>query len=365
MGNREIILDARGLHVERAGLTVLDVPSLQVFSGEVLTFIGPNGAGKSTLLMALCALQRPREGSIFFRGAEVDRELSFAAYRKQVTMVFQEPLLFNTTVFRNVVAGLRFRGVKGREADKAATDALDLFGIGHLKDRSAKKISGGEAQRVSLARAFAIRPDILALDEPFSALDPPTREALVEDLKAVLRQSGTTALCVTHDRTEALQLSRRIAVMNRGRIVQIDSPENVMNHPVDPFVATFVGVETILPGTVLTREEGVFTAAVGDRRIEAIGEVTTGEKVFLFVRPEDVTIRTDSSGAPTSARNTFPGTIEKIIAFGPYQKVSMDCGFPVTAYITKSSIEGLKLKEGSSVLTSFKATAVHVVKTSR
>ena len=126
---------------------------------------------------------------------------------------------------RNVASGLRFRGVKGPEVDQAVTEALDLFGIGHLRERSAKKISGGEAQRVSLARAFAIKPEILALDEPFSALDPPTREALVEDLKAVLNRSGTTALCVTHDRMEALQLSHRIAVMDKGRIVQIDSPK--------------------------------------------------------------------------------------------------------------------------------------------
>jgi tungstate transport system ATP-binding protein len=362
MDNKEIILEARNLRLERAGTTVLDVPSLQVNKGEVLTFIGPNGAGKTTLLMTLCALQRPREGSIFFRGAEVDRELPLAAYRKQVTMVFQEALLFDTTVARNVASGLRFRGMKGPGVDKVITEALDLFGIGHLRDRSAKKISGGEAQRVSLARAFAIKPQILALDEPFSALDPPTRETLVEDLKAVLNSSGTTALCVTHDRMEALQLSHRITVMNKGRIVQIDSPEKVMNHPADPFVATFLGVETILSGTVLSREKGTFTAAVEQQRIEAVGEAAVGEKVFLFIRPEDVTIAPDSPGAPTSARNVFRGTIEKIIAFGPYQKVSMDCGFPVTAYVTKSSIEGLKLREGSQVTASFKATAVHVVK---
>ena len=362
MNNAKIILEARNLRLDRAGVPVLDVPSLEVTEGEVLTFIGPNGAGKSTLLMTLCALQRPKEGAIFFRGAEVDRELSLDDYRKQVTMVFQEALLFDTTVARNVASGLRFRGMRGPDVDKAVSEALDLFGIGHLRDRSAKKISGGEAQRVSLARALAIKPDILALDEPFSALDPPTREALVEDLKNVLDRSGTTALCVTHDRMEALQLSHRIAVMDRGRIVQIDSSEKVMNHPVDSFVATFVGVETILTGLVVSRDESIFTAEVGRQRIDAVGEAKPGEKVFLFIRPEDVTVLPDSPETATSARNLFRGTIDKIIAFGPYQKVSMDCGFPVTAYVTKSSIEGLRLREGSQVTASFKATAVHVVK---
>ena len=362
MTNGEFILEARNLLIERAETTVLDVPSLAVTEGEVLTFIGPNGAGKSTLLMTLSALRRPHRGSIFFRGAEVDREISLAAYRKRVTMVFQEPLLFHTTVARNVAAGLRFRGMRRSEADKVVTDALDLFGIGHLRDRSANKISGGEAQRVSLARAFAIKPEILALDEPFSALDPPTREALVGDLKAVLNKSRTTALCVTHDRMEALQLSHRIAVMDKGRIVQIDSPEKVMNHPADPFVAGFVGVETILSGTVLMSDEATFTALVGERRIEAVGVAGAGEKVFLFIRPEDVTITPGFPQLATSARNAFPGTVEKIVAFGPYQKVSMDCGFPVTAYVTKSSVEGLGLREGSKVTASFKASAVHAVK---
>jgi len=362
MNNTEFILEARNLRVERAGTTVLDVPSLKVAEGEVLTFIGPNGAGKSTLLMTLCALRRPQKGSIFFRGAGIDREITLAAYRKRVTMVFQEPLLFDTTVARNVAAGLRFRGTSRSETDKAVREALDLFGVGHLRDRSAKKISGGEAQRVSLARAFAIEPEILALDEPFSALDPPTRETLVEDLKAVLARSRTTALCVTHDRIEALQLSHRIAVMDKGRIVQIDSPEKVMDHPADPFVAGFVGVETILSGTVLAGDQGTFTALVGEKRIEAVGLAAPGEKVFLFIRPEDVTIAPGRSQLTTSARNTFPGRVEKILAFGPYQKVSMDCGFPVTAYVTKSSMEGLGLREGLEVTASFKATAVHVVK---
>ena len=123
-----------------------------------------------------------------------------------------------------------------------------------------------------------------------------------------------------------------------------------MNHPADPFVATFVGVETILSGTVLAAKENTFTAAVGDQRFQAIGEVATGEKVFLFIRPEDVTISTDSCITGTSARNTFQGIIEKIIAYGPYQKVSMDCGFPVTAYVTKGSIEELKLRKAHPLL---------------
>jgi tungstate transport system ATP-binding protein len=362
-GGRGPILTLKGVSVERAGVPVLSIPSLSIARGETVSLIGPNGAGKTTLLKALCCLIRPREGEIMFRGRRIGTEYPLARYRRQVTMVFQEPLLFDTTVFGNVAAGLRFRGMKGPEIEAVVTENLKLFGIDHLSHRSARKVSGGEAQRVSLARAFAVKPEILALDESFSSLDPPTREALVRDLESVLKRSGATAVLATHDRMEALQLSRRIAVMDKGRIIQLASPVEVMNHPVDPFVAAFVGVETILSGIVeAAGEDGTFTAAVGERRIVATGNVSRGDQVFLCIRPENVAVSPGSGPSPTSARNTFPGRIEKVIAMGPYQRAVLDCGFPLTAFVTNISVESLALREGLSVFASFKATSVHVVR---
>ena len=148
-------------------------------------------------------------------------------------MVFQEPLLFDTTVFENVASGLKIRGMRGPEIQEIVRENLERFGIAHLPDRSARKISGGEAQRVALARAFATRPETLLLDEPFASLDPPTRECLLDDLESILRQTKTTTLMATHDRMEALRLSDRIAVMNQGRILQVGPPAEVMNHPID------------------------------------------------------------------------------------------------------------------------------------
>jgi tungstate transport system ATP-binding protein len=277
-------------------------------------------------------------------------------------MVFQEPLLFNTTVFENVASGLNFRRVKKSKICHIVDENLERFGVAHLKDRSARTLSGGEAQRVSLARAFAIGPDILFLDEPFSALDQPTRESLISDFEAVLGASRTTTIFATHDRMEALRLSDRIAVMNNGKMLQVGEPEEVMNHPANEFVASFVGVETILKGRVLEAKEGEIVVRVGGHEIEALGNDPPGEHVILCIRPENVTLSNNASRGQTSARNVFPGVIEKITQLGLYHRVDMDCGFPLVAYVTKHSLEHMSLSAGKKTEASFKATAIHVLK---
>jgi tungstate transport system ATP-binding protein len=356
------ILEARNLEVERGGMITLNVPFLSIQQGEILSLIGPNGAGKTTLLQALCYLLKPFRGEISFRGERVNVNHSAFAYRRKLAMVFQEPLLFDTTVFENVASGLKIRGMKGQEIRQIAMEQLDRFGIGHLSRRSARKISGGEAQRTSLARAFALQPEILFLDEPFASLDPPTRESLIEDLEGILRQTKKTTLFATHDRQDALRLSDRIAVMNRGKILQIGSPEEVMYHPVDEFVASFVGVETVLAGKVHKKSNGVLITSVSGQEIEAVGEANLGENVVLCIRPENVTLSTRLSHGETSARNIFSGRIVKITPLGPYQKVYLHCGFPLVAYVTNQSLEELSLVEGKVLMASFKATAVTVIR---
>ena len=356
------ILEARNLEVERGGMITLNVPSLSIQQGEILSLIGPNGAGKTTLLQALCYLLKPFRGEISFMGERVNTNHSAFAYRRKLAMVFQEPLLFDTTVFENVASGLKIRAMKWQDIQRIAMEQLDRFGIGHLSRRSARKISGGEAQRTSLARAFALQPEILFLDEPFASLDPPTRESLIEDLEGILRQTKKTTLFATHDRQDALRLSDRIAVMNKGKILQIGSPEDVMYHPVDEFVASFVGVETVLAGKVHKKSNGVLITSVSGEEIEAVGEANLGENVALCIRPESVTLSTRLSHGETSARNIFSGRIVKITPLGPYQKVFLHCGFPLVAYVTNQSLEELSLVEGKVVMASFKATAVTVIR---
>ncbi len=364
MGSNEStqIIEIKNLEVRRGGITLLNIFSFIVQEGEVLSLIGPNGAGKTTFLQTLSCLLKPFQGEIFFRGKKVERNHFVLEYRRRLAMVFQEPLLFDTTVFNNVASGLKIRGMGRGEIYNRVMEQLERFGIRQLHDRSAKTLSGGEAQRTSLARAFALQPEILLLDEPFSSLDPPTRDALIEDLEPIIRRTRTTAIFATHDRLEALRLSNRIAVMNEGRILQAGSPEEVMNHPVDEFVASFVGVETILSGKVVKRNGGSFVASVEGKEIEAVGDARLGETVVLCIRPENVTLSTLPSQEKTSARNVFPGRVSKITPLGFYQKVHLNCGFPLVAYVTNHSLEELSLVEGKEVSASFKATAVTVMR---
>ncbi len=356
------LLAVKDVWVRRGGVRVLEIPSLIVEEGSILALIGPNGGGKTTLLQTLAFLIRSEEGEFYFKGEKVSSNQGFLQYRRRLAMVFQEPMLFDTTVFRNVASGLKIRGMDKSEIEKRVKQNLQRFGISHLVDRSARKLSGGEAQRVALARALAIQPEILFLDEPFASLDPPTRESLMEDLEKILHQTNTTTIFATHDRMEALRLADRIAVMNGGKILQIGPPTEVMNQPLDEFVASFVGVETILTGRVIKRDQGSFVASILGQEIEAVGEMQIGESVVFCIRPENVTLSVPPHRESSSARNVFPGKILKIIPMGLYYKVQLDCGFPLVAYVTGHSLENLSLAEGQGIVASFKATAIHVIR---
>jgi tungstate transport system ATP-binding protein len=362
MNSEKSILEVKNLQVRRGGVSVLDISHLGVPEGKVLCLIGPNGAGKSSLLLALSCLLKSFQGEIIFRGRRIGSNHTVFDYRRNLAMVFQEPLLFDTTVFENVASGLKIRGVKQDEVKRVVEEYLERFGIGHLANRSARKLSGGEAQRTSLARAFAIKPEIIFLDEPFSSLDPPTRESLMGDLESTLRETKTTGVMATHDQMEALRLSDQIAVMNGGKIIQVGSPVEVMNHPVDEFVASFVGTETILEGRVIRRNAGTFSVSVTGRDIEAVGDASVGESVILCIRPENVTVSTGSSNEITSARNVFSSVVKRIIPSGAFYKVELDCGFPLVTYVTNHSREDLSLREGMDLTASFKATAIHVIR---
>ncbi|MGA2082044.1 MAG: ABC transporter ATP-binding protein [Holophaga sp.] len=361
MTAREPLLEARDLTVFRGGAKVLEIPGFRLDPGSVTALIGPNGSGKTTLLKTLACLQEAASGSLRFRGAELAARPDREAFRQRVTMVFQEPLLFDTTVERNLESGLRLRGVPRAERRRRALAAARRFGIEPLLERQARKLSGGESQRASLARAFVLEPEILFLDEPFSALDPPTREALLEDLGAALGQTGTTAVLATHDQAEALRLADVLAVMHQGRIVQCGAGIDVVNRPVDEFVAGFVGMETLLQGRVASSRQGLLRVDVAGREVVCLGAAQSGEEVLVGVRPENVVLAAD--GNPLhSARNNYPAAVTRVVPKGPYFKVELDCGFFLTALVTSQSLEELALEPGRTVVASFKATAVHLIR---
>ncbi len=354
------ILEIKDLLVRRGERVVLEIAAIDVQEGEVLAVIGPNGAGKSTFLLAACRLLQPTRGQISFRGQPLGSKDGLS-YRRRIGLVLQDPLLVDASVYNNVAAGLRFRRLPKDEIDRRVLHWTEALGIAHLRARPARSLSGGEAQRVSLARAFALEPDLLLLDEPFSALDTPTRLRLVEDFQALLAGIKLTTIMVTHSMDEALLLGDRVAVILEGRLRQIGSPETVFRAPNDPEVAAFVGVDVIIPGKVLSCQHGLALVAANGYQIEAVGDVKAGRPVYLLLRPEDITVWAGDAMPRSSARNRLPGKVTRLIPQGPLVRVAIDCGFPLVALITRSSAEEMGIAPGQPVTASFKASAVHLI----
>jgi ABC-type sugar transport system ATPase subunit len=233
------MIEIRDLLIQRDGRNVLKIDSLDIARGETLTVVGPNGAGKSTLLLALAHLLMPAHGDIRFDGRSLSA-WNDLEYRRRISFVFQVPLLMDMSVEQNVALGLKFRGVSREETRQRVGRWIKALGVESLAERRASQLSGGEAQRVSLARAFVLEPELLLLDEPFAALDPPTHAKLLEDLSNILKQDHKTAVFVTHNLKEAAKLSHRIAVMVDGMLRQVGTAKQIKLRPADETVKAFL-----------------------------------------------------------------------------------------------------------------------------
>lgn len=225
------MLRVENLRLERGGREILRIHDLTIHKGEVLALVGPNGAGKSSLLLTLALLQQPTGGAIRI-GDEAASNGNTLRLRRRMAVVFQEALLLDFTVQQNIMAALRIRGIPHQDAAKRTAQWLERFGISQLAHRPARVLSGGEAQRTSLARAFALEPEILLLDEPFAALDYPTRKSLLNELGQLLSDMSMTALFVTHDYTEIPYLAQRVAVLYEGKILKDGSLNEVFGEEI-------------------------------------------------------------------------------------------------------------------------------------
>jgi tungstate transport system ATP-binding protein len=358
----EALLSLHDIRVRYDEATVLEVDSLAINPGEILAVMGPNGAGKSTLLRLMGLLQQPTQGKIYFYGREVI-PTNGLAIRRRMASVFQEPLLLNASVYDNAALGLRLRGLDGRTIEPRIRPWLERLGIEHLTRRQARTLSGGEAQRTSLVRALALEPEILLLDEPFSPLDPPTREGLLLDLERILRETGITTVFVTHDRDEAFMLGDRVAVLIDGKIHQVGAAAEVFLRPDNEAVAHFVGVDTRLLGVVETVNEGLAQVRLNSGCVEVAGDFQAGEHLLLCLRPEDITLRAPDEDSKSSARNRLIAKLVKIIPWGAHYRAELACGDSrLFALITRPSFLELKLHEGDDAVASFKATVVHVIR---
>ena len=356
----EPLLQLRNIRIDRDGIEILDLPKLAIEQGEILAIIGPNGAGKSTLMMAISGLIPIKNGEIRFSGRCVQpyRELSF---RRRLALVMQDPLLLHMSVYENIASGLKFRRVHPKESNTRIQRWLEKFSITHLKNRPAHKLSGGEAQRVSLARAFVLQPDLMLLDEPFSALDAPTRNQLLTDLKAQLSETRITTLFITHDLDEALALADRVAIIMQGQIRQIGKASEIFSAPVDTDVARFTGVEMIIPGKIIRQNDGLVDVACGDTILQAVSSAQPGTNVFLCLRPEDITLSLPDVGGKTSARNSLKCKISMLVPQGPLVRVIMDGPIHINALVTRSSAQEMQLAIGQEIQGSFKSSAIHVI----
>jgi tungstate transport system ATP-binding protein len=356
----QLILNVKNIVISRNQTPVLAMEEFCVNSGELLAIIGPNGAGKSSMVLALSGLLSWQEGQLFFQDKLINPKDLFS-YRRQIGMVLQNPLLLDDTVEGNIKVGLRFRGVSSKDAKQSAAVWMERLGITHLAKRKARQLSGGEGQRVSLARALVLKPKLLFLDEPFGALDAPTRARLIEDFIHLQKQEAITTVFVTHDQDEALWMGDRIAVIMDGKLRQIGRPDEIFNTPVDADVAGFVGTETIIPGKVLSINEGVAKIQVDGYSLEVVGDVQAGQKVYICVRPEHLTLWRETSVGQSSARNYLRGIIKQITPQGVLDRIVLDCGFHLVALITRSSTRDMNLSVGMTVGTSFKSSSAHLV----
>jgi len=290
------LLELEHVVVRAGGRAILDVPALGLEAGTTTGVLGPNGAGKSTLLRVAAALLEPTSGRLLLDG----RAASRVRLRAVTSAVLQRPLLRRGSVRSNVETGMRFHRVPRDVMHERSAAWMRRLGIAGLADRPATSLSGGEAQRVSLARALAVEPRLLLLDEPFAALDAPTRGELLADLREVLADTGTAALMVTHDRDEAAALCDRLAVLHDGELRQHGPAAAVLDHPADPECARTLGFDTVLPSRLAERWLG-----------EGSGEVA--------LRAVDCQVVEDGD-----ERFAHPAVLRRIVPLGPVARVVVE-----------------------------------------
>ncbi|MBE9637172.1 ABC transporter ATP-binding protein [Salipiger mangrovisoli] len=281
-------LDVWGVAKSFKGTRVMSGMNFRVDRGELVSLLGPSGCGKTTLLRIIAGLMEADEGSVVLGGRDISR---FPAHRRNVSVVFQNYALFpHLTVAENVAFGLRARGTPKAEIAGPVAEALRLVRMESFAERPISALSGGQQQRVAVARALVVRPDLLLLDEPFSALDRKLRETMQVELKSLLRDRGITAIFVTHDQEEAMGVSDRIAVMNTGKIEQFADPSTLYARPASPFVMDFVGLSTRVSGRVTAAAGGMLQIESPYGSLRAAGDLPVGAQAMVGVRPELISV---------------------------------------------------------------------------
>jgi spermidine/putrescine transport system ATP-binding protein len=317
------VLELRGVSKTFDTVRAVDDLSLQVRQGEFLSVLGPSGCGKTTTLRIVAGFEQPSTGEVYLQGQRLG---SIPPYRRPVNTVFQQYVLFpHMTVYQNIAFGLRMKGLPKDDIQSRVTAMLKIVELSSYEARLPHQLSGGEQQRVGLARALVNEPVVLLLDEPLGALDLKVRKRMQLELKRIHREVGITFLHVTHDQEEALVLSDRIAIMNRGRLEQLDTVENIYLRPRSRYVSDFIGEVNLFSGTLVRGAAGVMTVQTseGDTlTVDVSDHLLAGAAVEVAIRPEKVRLSTDSA----LGENAFPGAIIDHAFLGPLTKYFVRLG---------------------------------------
>ncbi|MFC1676231.1 ABC transporter ATP-binding protein [Planctomycetota bacterium] len=354
------MLSVKAINISLGNLAICDV-SFEVEKGQYFVLLGASGVGKTVLLETIAGLNQPHKGHIFLNGEDITGK---KINKRKIAMVFQDNTLFpHLDVYDNIAYPLRCKGYRDRQIHKRVSSLAEDFTVTALLKRDVKTLSGGESQRICLARALASEPECLLLDEPISSLDVKARP----EIRALLREinrNGQTIVHVTHDYTEAVSLGTHIAVMENGRIAQSGTPQQVFLHPQSEFVANFVGIKNFFKGKLEKPETSsntkIFTCDKLSFSVLTDNPAGYGQ---ICIRSEDVTVGKTKS--PGSARNNFHGTIIDIIPAGIAVEVIVDIGLKIAALITAESVDKLELNCGKNVWVSFKAAAIKYIEQER
>ncbi len=360
------LIEISGISHSYGEQKVLQDLNLSVGKGEVFALIGPTGAGKTTLLRIMDLLEVPSTGEVYFDDKRIPRSGRQRLHiRRRMSFIHQKPQLFNLNVFDNVACGLRWRGWERNKIADKVDSILEMVGLTGYEKRDARTLSGGEAQRVALARSLVLEPEVLLLDEPTANLDPVSTAKIEQLISSVAGQRNTTMIMATHDMSQGQQLAGRIGVLLGGSLVQTGNATDIFRSPRNEDVAHFVGMENILKGVVTASNEGIVLVDVGGDVIQAVSSYHVGKEVCVCIRPEDITLLLADSGQQmgvrSSARNSFRARVTRVTNIGPLSRVEVNCGFRLVALITRISAEELNLQVDKEVYATFKATGVHIM----
>ena len=311
---KQNIVELKDVYVSFDGEQVLDGLNLSIRDKEFITLLGPSGCGKTTTLRIIAGFLDPEQGDIMFDGKKFN---GVPAYKRQVNTIFQRYALFpHLNVYENVAFGLRVKKTPEAEIKKQVTEMLSLVNLSGFEKRHVDTLSGGQQQRVAIARAIANRPKVLLLDEPLAALDLKLRKDMQKELRRIQRQLGITFIFVTHDQEEALTMSDRVVVMDKGRIQQVGTPQDIYNEPQNAFVADFIGESNIVDGIMLDDFKVNFSGSTFECLDKGFNK---NESVDVVVRPEDVDI------VPTN-EGMLCGTVTSVDFLGVHYEIIVDIG---------------------------------------